>query len=166
MNRTHKLVLSALFIALTFIFTYFVKIPMPLGGYFNIGDAFIITSAIVIDPLMGILVGVLSGTLSDLVAGYALFIPFTIVAKALEALVAGLFYQKLKGVFRYSGMILGPLLMVLVYACSYWIYLGFNAMLVTVPFDLLQALVAIALSLTTIVVLERTHIINRLRPRK
>lgn len=166
MNKTHKLVLAALFVALTFIFTYFVKIPLPIGGYFNLGDAFIIISAILIDPFVGLLVGALAGTLSDLMGGYALYIPFTILAKGLEALIAGLLFNHLKGIFRYSGVILGPLVMVMIYAASYWIYLGFNAMLISSPFDLIQAGVAIGVSLATILVLERTQIIHRIRPRK
>jgi len=166
MNKTHRIVLSALFIGLTFIFTYFVRIPFPTGGYFNVGDAFIIISAILIDPFAGMLVGAVAGTFSDLLSGYALFIPFTIVAKGLEALIAGLIYHKLRNVFRYSGVILGPIVMVLVYSFSYYVLLDISAMFANFPFDLVQAGIAIILSIIILIVLERTPLLRRFKARK
>lgn len=161
MIKTKKIVLAGLFTALAFIFTYFVRIPISATGYFNIGDAFIILSAIIIDPISGLLVGILAGTMSDLVAGYVAFIPFTIVAKGLEAIVAGLIYQKLRGPLRYSGVVLGPLLMVIVYAFSYWILFDFNLMLASIPLDLLQAAIAVILSFALIKVFEKTPFLNK-----
>lgn len=156
MKRTHRLVLAALFVALSFIFTFFIKIPFPTGGYFNVGDSFIILSAILIDPLAGMVVGALSGSLSDLFSGYVLFIPFTIVAKALEALVAGLMYKKLKGPLRFLGVLIGPLLMVATYSLSYIILFDVTTMLANLPFDLAQAALAITLSLILLIVLNKT----------
>lgn len=161
MNKTQKIVLSGLFTALAFIFTYFVRIPISTTGYFNVGDAFIILSAIVIDPFSGVLVGVLAGTLSDLLSGYAIFIPFTIIAKGLEALLAGLIYHRLKNKFRYIGILLGPLLMVAIYAISYLILFDLSLLIASVPFDLLQASIAIVLSYILIKVLEKTPFLKR-----
>ncbi len=166
MNRTQRLVLAALFTALSFIFTFFVKIPFPSGGYFNIGDAFIILSAIVIDPFTGVLVGALAGSLSDLFAGYALYIPFTIIAKALEALLAGLIYHKLKGIFKYIGIFAGAILMVATYALAYFLLLGKNAMWANLPFDGIQAVIAVTLSIILVIIFERTPLLRRIRPRK
>lgn len=166
MNRTHKLVLSALFIALSFIFTFLVKIPFPTGGYFNVGDAFIIISAIIIDPFAGVLVGAIAGGLSDLFAGYALFIPFTVLAKGLQALIAGLIYKHTRGFLRYLGIILGSLVMVAVYALSYFLLFDVATTVANLPFDLLQAGIAIALSIVLIIVLEKTPLLGRIKARK
>lgn len=166
MKRTHRLVLASLFVALSFIFTYFVKIPFPTGGYFNVGDAFIMLAAIIIDPLTGILVGALAGGLSDLFAGYVLFIPFTILAKGLEALIAGFIYQKTRGLLRYVGVVIGPLVMVALYALSYVILFDKATMIANLPFDLAQAGIAIVLTIILLLLLEKTPLLLKVKARK
>lgn len=166
MKRTHRLVLASLFVALSFIFTYFVKIPFPTGGYFNVGDAFIMLAAIIIDPLTGILVGALAGGLSDLFAGYVLFIPFTVLAKGLEALMAGFIYQKTRGLLRYVGVVIGPLVMVAIYALSYIIMFDKATMIANLPFDLAQAGIAIVLTIILLLLLEKTPLLLKVKARK
>lgn len=166
MKRTHRLVLASLFVALSFIFTYFVKIPFPTGGYFNVGDAFIMLAAIIIDPLTGILVGALAGGLSDLFAGYVLFIPFTVLAKGLEALMAGFIYQKTRGLLRYVGVVIGPLVMVALYALSYVILFDKATMIANLPFDLAQAGIAIVLTIILLLLLEKTPLLLKVKARK
>lgn len=166
MKKTHRLVLASLFVALSFIFTYFVKIPFPTGGYFNVGDAFIMLAAIIIDPLTGILVGALAGGLSDLFAGYVLFIPFTVLAKGLEALMAGFIYQKTRGLLRYVGVVIGPLVMVAIYALSYIIMFDKATMIANLPFDLAQAGIAIALTIILLLLLEKTPLLLKVKARK
>lgn len=166
MKRTHRLVLASLFVALSFIFTYFVKIPFPTGGYFNVGDAFIMLAAIIIDPLTGILVGALAGGLSDLFAGYVLFIPFTVLAKGLEALIAGFIYQKTRGLLRYVGVVIGPLVMVALYALSYVILFDRATMIANLPFDLAQAGIAIVLTIILLLLLEKTPLLLKVKARK
>ena len=166
MKRTHRLVLASLFVALSFIFTYFVKIPFPTGGYFNVGDAFIMLAAIIIDPLTGILVGALAGGLSDLFAGYVLFIPFTVLAKGLEALIAGFIYQKTRGLLRYVGVVIGPLVMVAIYALSYNILFDRATMIANLPFDLAQAGIAIVLTIILLLLLEKTPLLLKVKARK
>jgi uncharacterized membrane protein len=166
MKRTHRLVLASLFVALSFIFTYFVKIPFPTGGYFNVGDAFIMLAAIIIDPITGILVGALAGGLSDLFAGYVLFIPFTVLAKGLEALIAGFIYQKTRGLLRYVGVVIGPLVMVAIYALSYIILFDKATMIANLPFDLAQAGIAIVLTIILLLLLEKTPLLLKVKARK
>lgn len=166
MKRTHRLVLASLFVALSFIFTYFVKIPFPTGGYFNVGDAFIMLAAIIIDPITGILVGALAGGLSDLFAGYVLFIPFTVLAKGLEALMAGFIYQKTRGLLRYVGVVIGPLVMVAIYALSYIIMFDKATMIANLPFDLAQAGIAIVLTIILLLLLEKTPLLLKVKARK
>lgn len=166
MKRTHRLVLASLFVALSFIFTYFVKIPFPTGGYFNVGDAFIMLAAIIIDPFTGILVGALAGGLSDLFAGYVLFIPFTVLAKGLEALIAGFIYQKTRGLLRYVGVVIGPLVMVALYALSYVILFDKATMIANLPFDLAQAGIAIVLTIILLLLLEKTPLLLKVKARK
>lgn len=144
MSKTKKIILrmcfSAMFSALCFICTAFLKIPFPNGmGYFNFGDAIIIFSSIYLGPIEGVFVALIGGIFSDLFAGYANFIPFTIVAKTLLALSSGLgFYFFKKGWVKYIFPFIGAILMAATYFVSYWVYFGIAESYLAL-FDLLQA---------------------------
>lgn len=90
MNRisTKKMVLTGLMIAVVFLVTYFTKIPGPVGP-FNIGDAAIIVTAIVIGRTSGFAAGAIGSALADLAMGYAIFSPITFVVKGLEGYIVG-----------------------------------------------------------------------------
>ncbi len=90
-QSTKKLVLNGVMIALVFLATYFTRIPTPLpGGYFNLGDAVILVSAVFLGPLGGLAAGAIGSGLADLAAGALLFAPITFVVKGLEGLIVGL----------------------------------------------------------------------------
>lgn len=131
--------LTSTFIALTYILTAFVRIPVG-GGYFNLGDIPVLFAAIYIHPLVGVLAGAIGASLADL-SGFAIFIPFTIVAKSLEALISAFLFSKIKGQAKFLALFIGSISMVVVYGFSYllidpsWILIG-------TPFDILQAVVA------------------------
>src|SRR5574344_867567 len=92
-----KISLTALIIAIIYVCTAFLSIPFANGaGYFNFSDCLILFTSIYIGPLEGILSAIIGCALADLQAGAAQFIPFTIVAKGLEAIVAFLIYKPLK----------------------------------------------------------------------
>jgi uncharacterized membrane protein len=135
-----QMTLAALLGALTFILTAFVHIPLSIG-YFNLGDIIIIFSAIFVHPIFGAFVGAIGASLADLYGGYFFFIPFTIVAKALEALVAGYLFNKIKAPYNYGALLIGAAFMVATYAFSYWVFDPTGALLLaTLPFDSLQGL--------------------------
>lgn len=88
---TKKVVLNGLMIALVFLATYFTHIPTPVpGGYFNLGDAVIIITAIVLGRTSGLLAGAMGSFLADIAYGSFLFAPITLIVKGLEGFVVGL----------------------------------------------------------------------------
>ncbi len=90
-----KLVLNGLMIALVFLTTYLTRIPTPLpGGYFNLGDAVIMLTAVILGPISGLAAGAIGSGLADLAAGALLFAPITFVVKGLEGLIVGLIAAK------------------------------------------------------------------------
>ena len=135
-----QLTLTALLSALTFVLTAFVRIPLSIG-YFNLGDIIILFTAIFVHPIIGVFVGAIGASLADLVGGYFFFIPFTIVAKGLEALIAGYLFTKIKAPYNYGALLLGSMVMVAVYAVSYVIFDPSMALMwASLPFDALQGL--------------------------
>ena len=94
-NKIHKLTTSALFMALTCIATMIIKLPTPgTGGYVHLGDAFVILSGILLGPLYGAVAGGIGSALADLLGGYFIYVPITLVVKALIAAGVGLIYHK------------------------------------------------------------------------
>lgn len=95
MNRNvRKLVFCGVFIALIFAATYFTKIPLPGAGYFNAGDCMIILGSAVLGPVWGAVCAGVGSALSDLIAGYGVYVPITLVVKALMGVAIGLILKK------------------------------------------------------------------------
>ena len=91
-----KMVLTALFAALTCVATMLIEIPMPATqGYVNIGDCFVLLGAWVLGPIYGAFAGGVGSALADLLAGYPHYIVGTLIIKALMAVIAALAYQTL-----------------------------------------------------------------------
>lgn len=149
-----KMTMSAMFIAIAYLLTAFAAIPFPLGnGYINFGDAIIMFSSIVLGPVYGALVGAIAGALADLTVGGFLFIPFTIIAKAGEALLSGYLHKIFPSFLKWLAYIIGAIWMVITYFFCYLILYG-NAALVGSLFDLIQATTGIIM----VIVLENIYL--------
>ena len=94
-TSTKKLVVAALFAALTCICTMIVKIPTPTGGYIHPGDGMVLLCGIILGPGMGALAAGIGSMLSDLISGYMVWVPATFLIKALCALVASLLFRSM-----------------------------------------------------------------------
>lgn len=80
----------AAFATLAFVGTTVIRIPIPAtGGYFNLGDTFVMTAALLYGPWVGALVGLIGPTAADVI-GFPQFIPATAVVKLLEGGLVGL----------------------------------------------------------------------------
>lgn len=150
-----KLCLSGIMIAIGYIVTAFLGIPYASGaGYLNFGDVITLVSSVILGPWYGAFIGVVFSSMADLTSGFVMFIPFTIVAKALMAITAGLLYRVFPKKIKFLSFLIGTLLMVLIYFISYMVYFGIGAYVSTL-FDLIQAVVATVLGYIVIAVLER-----------
>jgi uncharacterized membrane protein len=79
----------AAFATLAFVGTLVIRIPIPAtGGYFNLGDTFVMIAALLYGPTVGGLVGMIGPALADAV-GFPQFILATAVVKGLEGLAVG-----------------------------------------------------------------------------
>jgi len=75
-------------IAVVFVATFSVKIPIP-GGYIHFGDIAIYFASFIFGPIVGVLAGAIGPTLSDLLS-YPSYAPGTFVIHGLQGLVAGM----------------------------------------------------------------------------
>jgi uncharacterized repeat protein (TIGR04002 family) len=83
-NKTFSgLALAALFTALIFIATaYLPRIPIGSGGYIHLGDAVIYLAASLLPRRLAMAAGALGGALADVLSGFPLWAPFTLILKA------------------------------------------------------------------------------------
>lgn len=81
--------ITVAFIALSFLGTLLLRVPIPGAGYFNLGDAFVMLAAVFFGPLTGLLTGMIGPALADLI-GFPPFVPATAIVKGLEGLLVGL----------------------------------------------------------------------------
>lgn len=87
-NITFRLCLTAVFMALTFVATKFLQIPfVGANGYFNLGDAVLLTGAFFLGPVYGAVAAGIGSALADVLSPFAIYAPATLVIKALMAVV-------------------------------------------------------------------------------
>ena len=120
-GKTRLLVTGALFAALGCVSTTVIKVPSPTGGYMNLGDTAVLLGAYFLGPAYGALAGGTGPALADLLGGYPMYVPGTLVIKAVTAVTAGLLYRLLRrrgtpGVIACGAA--GEAVMVL----GYWLY--------------------------------------------
>ena len=96
-NRLFTVGIVAAFATLAFVGTTVIRIPIPAtGGYFNLGDTFVMVAGLLYGPVVGCLTGLIGPTISDAV-GYPQFILATAVVKSVEGGVVGLLARKSDG---------------------------------------------------------------------
>ena len=160
-----KICLGGIFIALTYVFTMFISIPLSSTGYINLSDFFIVFTTISLDPICGLLVSIIAPALADLTLGYFIYIPFTILSKFLEFLVVYLIFNKIKGNIKYALLWLGAFVMALVYIVPDLIVLGFDQYLVALVnfgFNFLQGMVGLILGLIVHQIFKKTKMLDKI----
>ena len=89
-NWLFRVGIVAAFATLSFVGTLILRIPIPVtGGYFNLGDTFVMVAALLYGPVVGGLVGAIGPAAADAV-GFPQFILATAVIKGIEGMVMGL----------------------------------------------------------------------------
>ena len=123
--QTKKLVLSALFMALTCVATMSIRIPTPgTGGYIHPGDALVILSGALFGPVWGFLIAGIGSCLADLLGGYLTYVPITFLIKGLVAFFSALAFQKLAASSKkhYLPLALGGIADIVLVAGGYFLF--------------------------------------------
>lgn len=144
--------------------TLFVRIPLPSRGYFNVGDAAVVFAGLVLGvaarqrPLLwAALAGGLGSAAADVVGGFALFAPLTLVAKGLEAALAAA-AARCTGTRRWAIAGLGGAAMVATYFAGEALLpsIGLQGALAEVVPNLVQAGGGVALGMAAFGLVERS----------
>ena len=77
-EKLQKMVLAALFAALTYVATNIIHIPTPAtNGYINLGDCMVLLGAFLLGPVWGAAAGGIGSMLADVLLGYFSYAPGT-----------------------------------------------------------------------------------------
>jgi uncharacterized repeat protein (TIGR04002 family) len=84
-KQTAQLCSAAIFAAIIFVFTAYLHIPSHTG-YTHVGDGFLYLAACLLPPGYAAAAGAIGAGLADLLTGYAIWMPGTLIIKAVTAL--------------------------------------------------------------------------------
>lgn len=129
---------SAVFAAAVAIATMLISIPVG-PGYLNFGEIIIYTAAFLFGSIVGGLAGGIGAAAADLILGFAVWAPITLVGKGLEGFVVGRVSGKsLKS--KLLAVLLGAPIMIAAYVLTTWYLYGYPAAVFSeLPIDILQA---------------------------
>ncbi|NNG00098.1 MAG: ECF transporter S component [Desulfobacteraceae bacterium] len=120
-KRLFNVGIVAAFATLAFIGTMLIRIPIPAtGGYFNLGDTFVMAAALLYGPWVGALVGLIGPAAADAV-GFPQFILATAVVKGLEGALVGFLGGPGKA-DNTTGPVLGLMLGIVVLVGGYYVF--------------------------------------------
>lgn len=75
--------------------TVLVRVPTPAtSGYLNLGDIAVVFCGLFLGGRLGVFAGGVGSALADLISGAFVYVPITLIAKGLEALIAGTLGKK------------------------------------------------------------------------
>lgn len=108
-KRGNIVAATSLLTAFTLLATAVFTIYIPeTKGYFNFGEVGVYISAIILPPAWAAFAGGVGSALADVLLGYPVYAPATLVIKALEALIASLLARRLERarIGRAKGLLL------------------------------------------------------------
>lgn len=157
---TREIAISAVMAALVCVATLLIQVPIPATkGVFNVGDVFVVVSALTFGPIVGFIAGGFGSSLADLLGGWYFWIPFTLVIKGVEGFLVGaimvLDEEGAETKTRILAWLVGGLEMVIGYfLVQYYIY-GFGAALTELPFNIIQMTVGGIIGIPLSIVITR-----------
>ena len=157
-----SMTLAALMIALMTLATLIIRIPNPATqGYINLGDALLMTIALVFGWRFGGLAGGVGSALADALGGYFIWAPWTLVIKGIEGVLVGTIaaWGVREGtgprrVMAFAAVVVGGAWMVSGYYMAGSVLFGGVAALTEIPGNLTQAGVAVVVALPLSVLLR------------
>lgn len=163
-TKTQKIVMASMMAALCCVVTMIIKVPSPMEGYLNLGDAIVLLSGWLMGPLYGFISAAIGSSLADVFSGYALYAPATFVIKGLMACVAHHIYKLLtKHTNDITSGILSGISSEIVMIAGYYIFegfmYGFYPSLVNIPANAIQGVFGMIAGIILVKVFKKNHIL-------
>lgn len=164
-TRTFDLAFTAILIALVFMATFFLNIKLPIkanGGLVHLGTAMLFIIAILFGPKKGAIAGAIGMGLFDLVGGYLIWVPITIVARGIQGWLVGKIAwsggrQGDSMTRNCIAMVVSvPPMMAVYYLGEVFLYSNWIAPLLSMPGDLVQNALGLAIAIPVCLALKKT----------
>ena len=95
-EKLYKIIVAAMMAALACVATMIIRIPSPMQGYVNLGDAVVLMCGWILGPIYGVAAAGIGSMLADILAAYPHYAPGTLVIKAVVALIAYVLFTALR----------------------------------------------------------------------
>lgn len=163
-TKTFDLVITAILAALVFVATMFINLKLPIGqgGLIHLGTSMLFISAILFGPKKGALAGAIGMGLFDIVGGWLIWAPTTIISRALQGFIVGkiAWSKGHKGDhigFNILGAVVSMPVMIAVYYIGQAImFNSWVAPMASIPGDVIQNIVGLMIAIPVCVVLKKT----------
>jgi len=147
--------------ALCCVATMLIKIPSPLKGYLNLGDCVVLLSGWLLPPAYGFAAAGIGSALADVLSGYALYAPLTLVIKGIMAVTAHFCFKGMhnklgKTAARIIGGTLAEIEMILGYFVFEGCMYGFAPSAVNIPANGVQGIAGLIIGLILVKVFEKS----------
>lgn len=159
-NQTKKMVYAALGIALVFVCTIFINLRLPIaanGGLIHLGNVPLFIIAILYGRRFGALAGGVGMALFDIVGGWFIWAPFTLVIVALMGYTVGAICEKNQTMAAYFLALVAACLIKVFgyYVAEVMIYGNWLAPMTSIPGNLVQIGVASVIVLPILAKLKK-----------
>ncbi len=154
---TRTLVISGILAALIFVFTFLIRVPVnSTGAYMNIGDSVIYCAGMLVGAPWAAAASGIGSMLADILLGGGIYIPATLVIKALMGLVCALL-MKNGGLPKFIlACVLGGAVMTVGYGLFEWVMFGWAYAAGTLVFNLIQWAAGVAVAVALYYPVKRT----------
>ncbi|MDV3426608.1 MAG: ECF transporter S component [Bacillota bacterium] len=166
-SRTYDIVETGLMAAVIFIVTWVFHLPSHFGTV-HLGDGMVLLSAAILSRKKAVAASGISMFLFDVVSGYMIWSPFTLVIKGVMAYLASVLYEKHKNIFAFIPavlwMIAGYYLTgAIIYKFftsteSYTFIRGLQASLLDIPTNIVQGAAGLIIAALFIKALEKIKV--------
>ncbi|MGG4267502.1 ECF transporter S component [Peribacillus simplex] len=163
-QKTMDLIITAMLIALVFLSTFFLNIKLPIaakGGLVHLGTAMLFIASFLFGPKKAALAGAIGMGLFDIVGGWTLWAPITIVARGLQGYIVGkIAWSKGRNgtsiAFNVIATIVSiPFMLAVYYIGEGILYGNWFAPLASIPGDLVQNILGIIVAVPVCVALKK-----------
>lgn len=166
-TQTFDLILTAMLIALIFVATIFLNIKLPIsanGGLVHLGTAMLFISSILFGPKKGAIAGAVGMGLFDLISGWTLWAPFTILTRGFQGYLVGkIAWSKGRNgtsmVFNLLATIVSiPFMLAGYYLCEGILYGNWIMPAASIPGNIVQNVIGILVAIPVCIALKKISI--------
>lgn len=166
-TKTFDLILTSLLVSLVFVATLLLNIKLPIaanGGLIHLGTAMLFIVSILFGPKKGAVAGAVGMGLFDLFGGWIMWAPITIITRGIQGYIVGkIAWSNGRRGTSFAYNLLAMLVSVPITVAGYYIgesilYQSFIIPLVSIPGDLVQCAVGIAVAIPVCAMLKKVPV--------